>query len=148
MDRQALTGDTVLVKHREMTGRSQTLPWWLEEGRIYKDDRKQNTLTPLPCIIASLWLQQKAKANQGEFPVVLGVGNVAVQNTLRHWTPVFCRSLSYLDIYHIYAITPHHPEVQTELELLYRANQNKWMYAFNGPAQKHPSVSNTKYLYI
>ncbi len=30
MDRQARTGDTVLIKSREMTGRSQTLPWWLE----------------------------------------------------------------------------------------------------------------------
>jgi hypothetical protein len=26
---QARTGDTVLVKSREMTGSSQTLPWWL-----------------------------------------------------------------------------------------------------------------------
>ncbi len=24
-------GDTVLAKHREMTGRTQTLPWWLGE---------------------------------------------------------------------------------------------------------------------
>jgi hypothetical protein len=46
MDRQARIGDTVLVKSREMTGRSQTLPWWLgEEGG--KDDRKQNTLALL-----------------------------------------------------------------------------------------------------
>ncbi len=29
MDRKARTGDTVLVKSREMTGRTQTLPWWL-----------------------------------------------------------------------------------------------------------------------
>ncbi len=29
MDRQARTGDTVLVKRREMTDRAQTLPWWL-----------------------------------------------------------------------------------------------------------------------
>ncbi len=27
--RQARTGDTVLVKSREMTGRTQTLSWWL-----------------------------------------------------------------------------------------------------------------------
>jgi hypothetical protein len=33
MDRQALAGVTMLVKSREMTGRSQTLAWWLgEEG--------------------------------------------------------------------------------------------------------------------
>jgi hypothetical protein len=48
MDRQARTGDTVLVKSREMTGRSQTLPWWLK-GRGGKDDRKQNTLATLAC---------------------------------------------------------------------------------------------------
>ncbi len=29
MDRQAHTGDTVIVKSREMTGRSRILPWWL-----------------------------------------------------------------------------------------------------------------------
>jgi len=29
MIRQAHTGDTVLVKSNEMTGRTQTLPWWL-----------------------------------------------------------------------------------------------------------------------
>jgi hypothetical protein len=29
MDRQARTGDRVLVKSREMTGMNQTLPWWL-----------------------------------------------------------------------------------------------------------------------
>ncbi len=29
MDRQTRTGDTVLVKSREVTGRSQILPWWL-----------------------------------------------------------------------------------------------------------------------
>jgi hypothetical protein len=33
MVRQARTGDTVLVKSREMTSRSQTLPWWLGEER-------------------------------------------------------------------------------------------------------------------
>jgi hypothetical protein len=32
MDRQALTGgDTVLAKSIEVTGKSQTMPWWLEE---------------------------------------------------------------------------------------------------------------------
>jgi hypothetical protein len=29
MDRQAHTGDTILVKSREMTGRAQALPRWL-----------------------------------------------------------------------------------------------------------------------
>ncbi len=46
IDRQARTYDTVLVKSREMTGRTQTLPWWLEEEGG-TDDRKQNTLAPL-----------------------------------------------------------------------------------------------------
>jgi hypothetical protein len=40
MERQTRTRDTVLVKSREMTGRSQTLPRWLE-GRN-KDDRKKS----------------------------------------------------------------------------------------------------------
>jgi hypothetical protein len=46
MDRQARTGDTVLVKSKEMAGRrsrSETLPWWLGgegEGRRGKDDTK------------------------------------------------------------------------------------------------------------
>jgi hypothetical protein len=31
---QARTGDTVLVKSREMTGRTQTLPWWLREEGV------------------------------------------------------------------------------------------------------------------
>ncbi len=44
MDRQARTGDTLLVKSREMTDRTQTLRWWLG-GRMGKDDRKQNTPT-------------------------------------------------------------------------------------------------------
>ncbi len=35
MDRQARTGDTVLVMSREMTGRSRVLPWWLE-GEVAK----------------------------------------------------------------------------------------------------------------
>jgi hypothetical protein len=42
MDKQACIRDTVLVKNREMTGRSQTLLWWLREGGRGKDDRKQN----------------------------------------------------------------------------------------------------------
>ncbi len=32
MDSQAPTRNTVLIKSREMTGRSKTLPWWLGEG--------------------------------------------------------------------------------------------------------------------
>jgi hypothetical protein len=43
---QAHTGDTVLVKSREMTGMNQTKcrgNW----GRRGKDDRKQNALAPL-----------------------------------------------------------------------------------------------------
>ncbi len=43
--RQARTGDTLFVKSREMTGRTQTLP--LAGGRRGKDDRKQDTLAPL-----------------------------------------------------------------------------------------------------
>ncbi len=46
MIRQARTGDTVFVKSGEMTGRTQTLPWWLR-GIRGKDDRKLNTLAPL-----------------------------------------------------------------------------------------------------
>jgi hypothetical protein len=48
MDRQARTGDTELVKSREMTGRSQILPWWMVEED--KDDRKQNILAPFALI--------------------------------------------------------------------------------------------------
>jgi hypothetical protein len=34
MDRQARTSEIMLVKSREMTGRTQTLAWWLEgEGK-------------------------------------------------------------------------------------------------------------------
>jgi hypothetical protein len=40
MDRQARNGDTVLVKSREMTGRSHPL---LAGGRRGKDVRNQNT---------------------------------------------------------------------------------------------------------
>ncbi len=43
MDRQARNGDTVLVKSRDMTGRTQTLPWRLggEGGGGREDERKQ-----------------------------------------------------------------------------------------------------------
>ncbi len=36
----------MLVKSRERTGRTQTLPWWLG-GEVGKDDIKPNTLAPL-----------------------------------------------------------------------------------------------------
>jgi hypothetical protein len=36
----------VLIKSREMAGRTQILPWWLE-GRRGKDDRKQKTFGPV-----------------------------------------------------------------------------------------------------
>ncbi len=45
MNRQARTGDTMLVNSREMTGRILTVPWLVGEGG--KDDRKQNMLAPL-----------------------------------------------------------------------------------------------------
>jgi hypothetical protein len=57
MDKQAQTRDTVLIKSGEMTGRTQTLSWWMAKsifyslwvdgGRCGKDDRKQNTLAPV-----------------------------------------------------------------------------------------------------
>jgi hypothetical protein len=34
MDRQGRTGDTLLVKSREMTGRTQTLPRWLRGEEV------------------------------------------------------------------------------------------------------------------
>jgi len=40
MVRQARIGDTALVKSREMTGRTQTLPWWLEEEEIKTIENK------------------------------------------------------------------------------------------------------------
>jgi hypothetical protein len=42
MDRQASNGDTVLVKSREMTGRAQTLPWWLEGERVKTTENKMH----------------------------------------------------------------------------------------------------------
>jgi hypothetical protein len=44
MDRQAHTGDTVIVKSREMTGRSQVVVAGAIKG---KDDRNKNTLASL-----------------------------------------------------------------------------------------------------
>jgi hypothetical protein len=49
MDRQARTGDAVLVKSREITGRNQTVPCWLGG----KENRKQNTLAPLLIVLGS-----------------------------------------------------------------------------------------------
>jgi hypothetical protein len=42
MIRQARTGDTVLllVKTREMTGRAQTLPWWLRGEGVKTTENK------------------------------------------------------------------------------------------------------------
>jgi hypothetical protein len=53
MDRQAGTGDTVLVKSREMRGRAQTLPWWMGEkgSRLLKTT--ENKLH-LPLLDASI----------------------------------------------------------------------------------------------
>jgi hypothetical protein len=41
-DKQARTVDTVLVKSREMTGRTQTLPWWLKEEGVKTTENKKN----------------------------------------------------------------------------------------------------------
>jgi hypothetical protein len=38
--RQARTGNAVLVNSREMTGRTQILPWWLGEGRVKTTENK------------------------------------------------------------------------------------------------------------
>jgi hypothetical protein len=40
MDRQARTSDTVLVKSREMTCRTQTLRWWLEGEWVKTTENK------------------------------------------------------------------------------------------------------------
>jgi hypothetical protein len=40
MDRQARTGDTVLVMSREITGTSHPLPWWLGEGEVKTTENK------------------------------------------------------------------------------------------------------------
>ncbi len=53
MDRQARTGDTVLVKSREMIGRSKTLPWWSGGGGGGDEERlrRQNAkyIGPVGC---------------------------------------------------------------------------------------------------
>ncbi len=53
MDRQARTGNTVLVKSREMTGRSQTLPWWLWEGGVKTTENKIRWLRWVSVIFAT-----------------------------------------------------------------------------------------------
>ncbi len=40
MDRRARTGDTVLVKSREITDRPQTLPWWQGGGGVKTTENK------------------------------------------------------------------------------------------------------------
>jgi hypothetical protein len=40
MDRQALTGNTVVIKSREMAGRSQKLPWWLGGEGVKTTEKK------------------------------------------------------------------------------------------------------------
>jgi hypothetical protein len=56
MIRQARTGDTDLVRSREMTCRK-TLPW-VAGGRRGNDDRKQNTLAPLQLYIVKKYLNE------------------------------------------------------------------------------------------
>ncbi len=46
MDRQARTGETVLVISRDMKGRTQTLSW-VAGGRMGKDDRKKKYIGPV-----------------------------------------------------------------------------------------------------
>jgi hypothetical protein len=53
MDRQARTGDTVLVKSREITGRSQTLTWLLM-GEGVKTTQTKIHCTPLSRIIGDV----------------------------------------------------------------------------------------------
>jgi len=50
MDRQARTGDTLLVKKGEMTGRSQTLLWWCCGGRRGKEVGK-----PRPNVVFAIY---------------------------------------------------------------------------------------------
>ena len=48
LDRKDRTGDTVLLNSREMTGRSQTLPWWWLVGEGVKTTENQLSRT---CIV-------------------------------------------------------------------------------------------------
>ncbi len=52
MIRQAGTGDTVLVKGRKMTGRTQTLSWWLEEEQ-WRRQKWENKLQYIDPVILS-----------------------------------------------------------------------------------------------
>jgi hypothetical protein len=65
MDRQARTGDTVLVKSREMTGggKSQTLPWWLGGGGVKTTENKIHW--PRWSIVAHTVLDRKGNAEGG-----------------------------------------------------------------------------------
>jgi hypothetical protein len=65
MDRQTRTCDTVLVKNRELTGRSQTLPWWVEGGGV-KTTEKQNTLASLEAILCAIQ-QMSLSASSARF---------------------------------------------------------------------------------
>ena len=48
----ARTGDTALVKSKEMTGRTQTLPWWLEREGVKTTENKIHWPRCLPtCIV-------------------------------------------------------------------------------------------------
>jgi hypothetical protein len=63
-----------------MTGRSQTLPWWLKGGMV-KDDRKQNTLSPEQCLKNSVvqvknlnkfaWLEEVKRKTIWKYLLVL-----------------------------------------------------------------------------
>jgi hypothetical protein len=72
MDRQLRTGDTVLVNSREMTGRSQTLPWLLGEvgegakttggkyiGQVDSEVRRR-TFQDRDCLVWEAKKQQKS----------------------------------------------------------------------------------------
>ncbi len=66
--------DTMLVKGREMTDRTQTLPWWLG-GEKGKDDRKQNTLTFLGNVIE--WAKrEKQNIEESYTLVVVEIGSI------------------------------------------------------------------------
>jgi hypothetical protein len=47
MDRQARTGDAMLVKSRAITGRNQTLLWWLKGGRLQTTENKIQYIDPV-----------------------------------------------------------------------------------------------------
>jgi hypothetical protein len=55
MDRQAPTGDTVYVKSREITVRTQTMPWWVGK----KGKRRQKTKNALAPLFSTILLARK-----------------------------------------------------------------------------------------